>query len=89
MGGGKGKKDVNAKLTTDLKYKTNHLKTNQQTRLQNQQSPMQNQRSPTGACVEKLNIAEKKHHPMKNQQGRTPSCPLLASTAIFSFKILI
>ena len=50
MGGGKGKKDVNAKLTTNfiniLKYKTNHLKQNQQTRLQNQQSPMQNQRSP-------------------------------------------
>jgi hypothetical protein len=50
MGGGKGKKDVNAKLTTNfiniLKYMTNHLKQNQQTRLQNQQSPMQNQRSP-------------------------------------------
>jgi hypothetical protein len=46
MGGGKGKKDVNAKLTTNLKYKTNHLKQTQQTRLQNQQSPMQNQRSP-------------------------------------------
>jgi hypothetical protein len=30
----------------------------------------------TGACVEKLDIAEKKHHPMKNQQGRSPSCPL-------------
>jgi hypothetical protein len=46
MGGGKGKKDINAKLTTNLinilKYKTNHLKQNQQTRLQNQQSPMQN-----------------------------------------------
>ena len=32
MGGGKGKKDVNAKLTTNfiniLKYKTNHLKQN-------------------------------------------------------------
>jgi tRNA (Thr-GGU) A37 N-methylase len=31
MGGGKGKKDVNAKLTTNfiniMKYKTNHLKT--------------------------------------------------------------
>jgi hypothetical protein len=31
MGGGKGKKDVNAKLTSNfiniLKYKTNHLKT--------------------------------------------------------------
>jgi hypothetical protein len=31
MGGGKGKKDVNANLTTNfisiLKYKTNHLKT--------------------------------------------------------------
>jgi hypothetical protein len=50
MGGGKGKKDVDAKLTTNLinilKYKTNHVKQNQQTRLQNQQSPMQNQRSP-------------------------------------------
>jgi hypothetical protein len=38
MGGGKGKKDVNAKLTTNfintLKYKTNQLKQNQQTRLQ-------------------------------------------------------
>ena len=46
----KVKKDVNAKLTTNfiniLKYKTNHLKQNQQTRLQNQQSPMQNERSP-------------------------------------------
>jgi hypothetical protein len=57
------KKDVNAKLTTNfiniLKYKTNHLKQNQQTRLQNQQSPMQNQQSFTELSldgVQKIDI---------------------------------
>jgi hypothetical protein len=39
MGGGKGKKDVNAKLTTNfiniLKYETNHLKTKSKTLMQN------------------------------------------------------
>jgi hypothetical protein len=65
MGGGKGKKDVNAKLTTNfiniLKYKTNHLKQNQQTHLQNQQSPMQNQRS----------TMQNQRSPMQNQQSFT------------------
>jgi hypothetical protein len=46
MGGGKGKKDVNAKLTTN--FINNKPKQNQQTHLQNQQSPMQkNQQSFT------------------------------------------